>query len=93
MPTRLQAAISQNSKFQISPNPASEMINLSFNEIPSPDQRIFILDIQGNLIREIKTSGGQQLQIEVSDLNTGIYFVKVEDGQSFKAVSGKFVIH
>ncbi len=66
------------------PNPASDILNVSFNFNSEKDLKIEMLDINSKIIdykiyRDIKTS---QYQIDISSLAEGIYFIRMNDGNT-----------
>jgi hypothetical protein len=76
------------STIHIAPNPASEKITI---DLPATDNAVIsITDIAGSQkwLSEYH-QGGQQLDVDISDLAPGIYFVQVRSDN--KVVTGKFV--
>jgi hypothetical protein len=61
-------------KFYIYPNPTSNVLNIS-NTNNIEIKNIFVSDING---RVVKNEIGSLTQINVSDLNSGVYFVTIE---------------
>ncbi|WP_242206564.1 T9SS type A sorting domain-containing protein [Aestuariivivens insulae] len=67
--------------FAMYPNPAKDIVNLKFNKISNNNIAVNIYDIQGKLIKYVsKTLRNQSVQLDISNLNTGMYFLKVHDG-------------
>lgn len=65
------------SAFSIYPNPASTVINISnINNVEI--KNISVVDING---RVIKNQSGALAEINVSDINTGVYFVNIETNE------------
>jgi hypothetical protein len=62
------------SAFSIYPNPATTLLNIS-NTYNFEIKNISIVDINGRLI---KNQNGTLTEINVSDLNTGVYFINIE---------------
>lgn len=60
--------------FSLYPNPTSSILNISNNE-NYEIKNISITDING---RVVKNQQGALIQINVSDLNSGVYFVTIE---------------
>ena len=78
--------ILQNYGFSAYPNPANEMINLVWNEGIGEISQISIYDISGRMIRIQQFSErikGNQISLDVSDLNKGIYLITAE-GKDFR---------
>ena len=77
IPTELQL------NFDISPNPVSNSLNLKFNQNISTGILVEIYDILGKLIyKETSVMNNQRNTIDVSDLNRGIYIVKIYSGNN-----------
>lgn len=71
--------ISQNEILvQISPNPTTNYFNI---EVTGMGDEIIltILSLEGKLMKEEKIKIGLQETINVTDMNSGIYFVKIQD--------------
>ena len=70
----------------ISPNPASNFINVTFEGLTSNRVRIEIYDALGKLTEQTGTmnvSGSHTETIDVSGWNQGIYLIRVYDGDYF----------
>ncbi len=61
----------------ISPNPSSEFFNIEFPEVLNENVRITLMDINGKVLKE-GTITDQVSQINVNDLNTGMYFLRMD---------------
>ena len=74
-----------NGGFTMSPNPATHNINLSWNNLNAGTAQIIITDVTG---REVKNAtiniaaAFGNTAINVSDLNNGIYFIKIRNGNA-----------
>ena len=69
-------SIEENSDlaFDLFPNPANAVLNLNFNKtIP---EKIEIINLEGKVIQQISTGLEKQVQLDVSYLESGIYFIK-----------------
>lgn len=73
--------------FVIYPNPASSKITLQMKNILDAD--VTVTDVLGKTVIAFKVQGAQ-LDIDVSSLNSGLYFVKVAAGG--KSVTKKLVV-
>ena len=73
---------SKDQSLQISPNPASDRIQLTFSE-PHLSGLIEILDMQGRQVKSIHRSGVLNTHITISDLRAGMYRVKIMRGNEF----------
>jgi hypothetical protein len=74
-----------NSESQITlfPNPANDNINIELlNLLYSTKNRISIYDVQGQILLE-KYSQSANTEINISSLSSGIYFIKIQNGDSF----------
>lgn len=69
------------------PNPAANMLYIDFSE---SIQSLSIYSINGQLMYENKTIADKQLQVDVSDYNSGLYTVQVY--RNGEMVSGKLVV-
>jgi hypothetical protein len=75
--------------FSISPNPASEMIQIQLSNFSSETQ-VILYNIQGQVVlSEIKNSENGNFAINVSDLALGMYFVQLQSED--KTVSKKLI--
>ncbi|MGP8215382.1 MAG: choice-of-anchor tandem repeat GloVer-containing protein [Bacteroidia bacterium] len=70
------------------PNPATSMLNLAFNTSSTTDGMIEVCDVTGNVIitKEQTISNGETMQIDVSNLASGLYFVKVTTGKQIQVM-------
>ena len=63
----------------LSPNPASEAINLEFEE-EAETRSIQIFDLQGRLLKEVAVEGREDFhRVQVYDLPIGTYIIKSTD--------------
>ena len=79
------ASVQEESKFnfRISPNPASNIINLSFDNIVNEDITIEIYDLLGRMNRSVISNiKNGTINLDISDLSRGIYIAKVKSGVS-----------
>lgn len=65
-----------NEVFSIYPNPTSDILNISL--LNQSIKEVKIINLQGINVKEIITNN----QIDVSDLTTGMYFVKIESEEN-----------
>jgi len=65
----------------IYPNPFNPVSNIAFNVSSNTNVSINILDIQGRLVKSVINqdfqSGSYDIQINGSDLSSGIYFIEL----------------
>ena len=67
--------------FNVYPNPASDLVNISFDLIQSNQVSVQILDITGKLVigtesRQFNT-GANKIELGTSELPQGMYFVQI----------------
>jgi len=70
--------------YKIYPNPIEEQITIAFNKSESL-QNIAILSIDGKLVKTYENDEGKQIQLDVSQLSTGIYILQFTiEGMSYQ---------
>ena len=76
--------------FIVFPNPTSNVINITSERI-NEITRIEILDISGNIAKNIAPNNSSNLAIDISDLQQGMYLINIysEKGNSIKKVIKK----
>ena len=77
-------------QFKIHPNPANDVINLN-NGSELIISEVNLIDIQGRVLQTIKKNDLNELQINVSSLSKGMYFLDIatESGKVVKKFSKK----
>jgi hypothetical protein len=75
-------------KFSTYPNPVSSVVTISNNDNILVSN-VTITDINGRTVKNIQVNNLSQVELNVSDLNSGVYFINV-DTDNGKAVR-KFV--
>jgi hypothetical protein len=78
--------VEDNLGLRVFPNPANEVINISLNKEVSAT--ITLLDVSGKVVRT-QALNGISTSINTASLNSGVYFVTINDGTS---VSTKKVV-
>ena len=63
--------------FNMFPNPAKHLVNINLNSNTFGNTTINIIDLQGKQVLETKISNENSIDIDVSGLQSGMYFVKV----------------
>jgi len=71
----LQVNENNKNKFQIFPNPASDVIYLDMADNSSYDH-FQIIDICGKMIRSEEITSNQRIEIELHNQKSGIYFIR-----------------
>lgn len=79
-----------DASFSVYPNPATEKIIAAWNNDAAKDNTIYIYDINGSIVKEIYrkqffTAGMQQIEINIEDLSSGMYFLKIETPEKYLA--------
>lgn len=70
-----------NSGFRLYPNPANNEVILDASK---PMQTIFVYDIQGRLMKEIKANDAKSIAIHIQSLQSGMYImtIKTKEGEA-----------
>lgn len=63
--------------FAVHPNPASAVLNITAKNGVAIES-VQIMDINGRVVNQTATAAAEAAQINVADLNAGVYFVKVQ---------------
>lgn len=66
--------------FSVYPNPATDVLNIS-NSINAEINAITITDINGRTVKQIAINGSVDSQINISELNAGVYFVNINSNE------------
>lgn len=66
--------------FSVYPNPATDVLNIS-NSINAEINAITITDLNGRTVKQITANGSVDSQINISDLNAGVYFVNINSNE------------
>lgn len=78
------------STLQVYPNPADEQITVVAGSEKSVNGRILFFNSQGSMVKNVQTNGETSIRINVSDLISGLYFLKLESGN--KATTTRIMI-
>lgn len=75
--------------FNVFPNPASSQITVELEMAKTMETTLRIYDLKGSLVVEKKLSdlqtGKNQIQVNISELNTGIYQAVIQNAESNKS--------
>ncbi|MBY0485989.1 MAG: T9SS type A sorting domain-containing protein [Flavobacteriaceae bacterium] len=74
------AANTQNffaGNFSMQPNPVTDVFNITAKNGVSIE-KVDVLDINGRVVNQVNASSTEAVQINISNLNSGVYFVKVQ---------------
>ncbi|MEM5566071.1 T9SS type A sorting domain-containing protein [Psychroserpens sp. AS72] len=63
--------------FEMFPNPAKDVVTIRLNANSFGNVTVNIIDLQGKLILEQHISEGNNLELDIADLQSGLYFVKL----------------
>ena len=73
--------IDKSPSLKIYPNPTSGFINLQFKKSIDNDIEISVLDFSGRLLLNEMYSNQKTIKLNISDLDNGIYLIKIRTGQ------------
>jgi hypothetical protein len=59
------------------PNPANSFVNIS-----GDFQKAEIIDANGRVVRVAENNGGKRMRIDISDLTSGIYFLRFQSAEN-----------
>lgn len=69
------------SSFSVSPNPANDFTNISFNLAESTNVKVTVVDAVGKTVvtagDAVMTSGAHEMRINTSSLSTGMYMIRI----------------
>ncbi len=70
-------------QIKLYPNPANDVVHLSFGDLNLNEVQISITDMQGRQIKTIEKENmtSDEIQVNTSDLSQGVYFVRINSGQ------------
>ncbi|MGI9190665.1 MAG: BspA family leucine-rich repeat surface protein [Chitinophagaceae bacterium] len=78
-----------NTTWSVYPNPTNDVVNIEFVASEEAPMTIEVLDIAGRKVQEIATQslmGNNQIQISLSNVNSGLYFIKATQNHEVKAL-------
>jgi hypothetical protein len=79
--TDVEKNIDSPVKVTIFPNPASDKINISFDEPLDAEVRVFLHDSQGKLVKtDVIENATTQTEMNLQDIPAGIYYLKLIKG-------------
>lgn len=77
-PVGIADANNAETSVRVYPNPAKEVINVKVSSVENVNTNITITDLSGRMVSSVQGQTGELQQINVSDLNAGVYFIQVE---------------
>ncbi len=84
---RLEEKMIRDKDFSIYPNPANNLISIRFNSSVGENATVKLTDVQGRIVKSLEVEKDfSELEINVSDLAEGVYFVHLKYGDTFKVV-------
>jgi cyanophycinase-like exopeptidase len=69
--------LNENKVFKIYPNPSTDKISIEFNHLESIPETLKILAPNGQIKKKLTIAKSKKMQLEVSDLPSGVYFIEV----------------
>lgn len=69
-----------SSKFSVYPNPANDLVTVS-NNGSIQINKVSITDINGRTVKSLNYNGVTETQVNISDLNSGIYFMNIDTNE------------
>lgn len=78
----------EDAKVALSPNPATDFVNLSFDLANNADEvKIGILDVNGNLVSAMTYENvfKENIQLPINDLASGTYFLSIVTPEGYRA--------
>lgn len=73
----IKEIVKRNTFFNLFPNPALDIVSVSFDNVSNNDINLKVYDAQGTLVKS-KLLKQYQQQINISDLSNGIYIVEIK---------------
>ena len=94
IPEQEEVVFTQSKGLNVYPNPAVDYTNVELNLNGAMDVAIFVRDINGRLVNQLKfgkmPAGKREVRVNTSELSAGTYMITVQQGDDVK--SGKFVV-
>jgi len=82
---KMSGSINETSRdvnsIEIFPNPYSELTTIKFNQLKVERHTLIIVNTLGQTVKEFKEISDHQVQLRKEDLNSGIYFVLLQNNQ------------
>ncbi|MBN2172736.1 MAG: T9SS type A sorting domain-containing protein [Bacteroidales bacterium] len=83
--TSVSGLIIKTSTLNIYPNPAADILNISFNGSVTEIIQIQIHDITGSLVRIMDVYANRHVQLNIANLKGGVYFLSTYECGTLKA--------
>lgn len=78
--TALSTTDFTSSKFSVYPNPSNHVVTIS-NKESIQIKKVAISDIHGRTVKSLSFQGVTETEINVSDLNVGVYFMSIDTNE------------
>jgi len=83
--------LDSKSIISVSPNPASDMMKVTYNLPGTAQVKANIYDVKGTLVKSVEKgmqiAGNQQIDLNVNDLNNGQYILQIVAGSKYAKTS------
>jgi hypothetical protein len=73
----------ERNSFKLSPNPATNMVSIESKNLI---ETIEIFDLIGKSIKTINSINSNHIDLNIEDLNSGVYIVNVNNSTSLKLI-------
>ncbi|ESU24819.1 hypothetical protein FEDK69T_03720 [Flavobacterium enshiense DK69] len=80
MTTNLSTDSFVSSKFSVYPNPVNNVVTVT-NDANVQINKVAVTDVNGRTVKTLEFNGVTETQINVSDLNSGIYFMSIDTNE------------
>ena len=74
------------SKISVFPNPAREQVTLQFNTTSFENAVAQFYTLRGQMVKHMDLSKDKQQTLDISDLSTGVYLIKVDSEESSQTI-------
>ncbi|MEP7323132.1 MAG: T9SS type A sorting domain-containing protein [Saprospiraceae bacterium] len=75
-------SVPESMNMTLFPNPARSLVNIRFEKPVQNINLLQIINIQGQVVRDVLTSIGNQTRVSLDGIRPGIYFIKARSNQS-----------
>ena len=83
-PLGVEKTVIESGNVKMYPNPTTGRVN--WETTNTKVSTIFVFDMRGNLLKEIKTSGMGNGNIEMEGMAAGLYFIRFDFGNNYKTL-------
>lgn len=87
-------SVNNNAQFTLFPNPAKNILNIKINSANSNIASLSVVDVSGKAVlnKNISSIKGETImQLDVSHLSSGTYFIKIFSADGTAKLAGKFI--